>query len=243
MGRRKRKIPGAPPQRARPTTPPPADNPATAFPAPAQTPGQAASRSAYEQFQAQLSDMRPGTAKVKGKSQTPECSWETDYLALRDEGWDWRKAAYIAWAASPATRRWPPTQRELATQVLGLKSDRVVRKWRDDDPKIDQRVAKLQVEPLLRHRRDVLEALIVVAKDPDYHAHQDRRLFLEMTGDYQPKGTVAMTGAGGGPVDVNLIGVIGEMDDAQLEQFIRNCQAAEGGAGGGVSGTATPAGA
>jgi hypothetical protein len=37
---------------------------------------------------------------------------------------------------------------------------------------------------MLKHRADVIEALINSAADPDYKSHQDRKLFLEITGDY-----------------------------------------------------------
>lgn len=152
------------------------DDDATAFPASESTPGQSESRNAYQTF---VSD------------ETHPVWWD-DYLALRSEGWDWRKAAYIAWASSAVILRWPKTQGELATTVLGLRGDRTIQKWRADDPRIDERVAKLQVEPLLRHRRDVIEALVTSSMSPDPKSHQDRKMFLEMTGDYRAKSTVQM---------------------------------------------------
>lgn len=142
-----------------------------AFPATEATPGQEESRIAFGNFQVKRS----------------ECPWWEAYLELRGEGWDWRKAAYIAWASSPARGRWPETQEELADKVLGLKSDRTIRKWRETHPGIDERIRQLQVAPLLLHRRDVIDALIAVAQDPDPKGHQDRKLFLEMTGDYKPR--------------------------------------------------------
>lgn len=153
------------------------DDESTAFPASAATPGQSESRSAHTAFEAMVKD-----AAV----------WLDDYYRLRSEGWDWRKSAYIAWASSPATDRWPKTQKDLASNVLGLKSDRTIQKWREDDRSIDERVAKLQIEPLMRHRRDVIEALIAVASSHDPKAASDRRVFLEMVGDYKPKSTVQM---------------------------------------------------
>lgn len=152
------------------------DDESTAFPASEKTPGQAESRNAYQSF------IEDETHPV----------WWDDYLALRSEGWDWRKSAYIAWASSAVILRWPKTQGELATQVLGLRSDRTIQKWRADDPRIDERVAKLQVEPLLRHRRDVIEALVTSAMSPDPKSHPDRKMFLELTGDYKAKSTVQM---------------------------------------------------
>lgn len=152
-----------------------------AFPASEETPGQEESRFAFGELQ-----VRRG-----------ECPWWEDYLELRAEGWDWRKAAYIAWAASPAVGRWPGTQEELADRVLGLRSDRTIRKWREKDAGLEKRIETLQVAPLLRHRRDVIDALVTVARDPDPKSHPDRKLFLEMTGDYRPRQQTELTGKGG----------------------------------------------
>jgi hypothetical protein len=132
-------------------------------------------------------------------------------LGLRREGFTWRVAAWIAWAASPARGRWPETQLKLATDVLGLKADRVIAKWRMKNPRIDERVAKLQVEPLMRHRRDVIEALVTSASDPDPRSHPDRRMFLEMTGDYLPRGQMQteVTVADAGQVRAKLAQLLG----------------------------------
>jgi hypothetical protein len=160
----------------------------TAFPATAQTPGQSESRVWFERFNA-ASDKYP---------------WWNDYLLLRDEGFSWRVAAYIAWSAAPAKTRWPATQKELADVVLGLKTDRVIRRWRRLNPSIDRRIELFQVEPLLRHRRDVIEALIDVASSRDTSAHSDRKLFLEMTGDYKPRSGISISGDNGGAVQVKF---------------------------------------
>lgn len=160
----------------------PPDDGEGAFPPIAEdTPGQDESRVAFERFNL-------------GRS---KCPWWLEYLDLRAEGWDWRRAALIAWMASPAGRRWPKNQAELAQKALGLASDRVLRKWREDDPAIDERIARLQVEPLFIHRRDVINALVKVASRADHLAHGDRELFLKMTGDYKPlAGKIDLGGEG-----------------------------------------------
>lgn len=143
----------------------------TLFPASADTPGQAQSRRAYKEIlEAQA-----------------RFDWWRDYLELTERGWDWRKAVFIAWSASPANKRSPATQNELATQVLGLTSDRVLRKWRAEQPEIEQEIVRMQAAPLLRHRRDIFDALVASAKDPDPKSHQDRKLALELMGDYKPR--------------------------------------------------------
>ena len=113
-------------------------------------------------------------------------SYYEQFLELFDAGWPWRVAAYIAWAASPKQARWPKTQEELAQTVLGLTSDRQIAKWRKNNPQIVDLIARLQVAPMLEHRADVIQALIASASDPDYKGHGDRKLFLEITGDYVP---------------------------------------------------------
>jgi len=132
------------------------------------------------------------------------CKWRDEYLVLRTEGWDWRKAAYIAWASSPAKERWPANQELLASNVLGLRSDRTIRKWKENNPDLEEMIAAFQVAPMMKHRRDVIDALITVAKLKKPEGHRDRRLFLEMTGDYKPRGALALTGEDGGPIEIDL---------------------------------------
>jgi len=110
--------------------------------------------------------------------------WET-FRELLDGGFPPRIAAYIAWAASPRQNRWPKTQDELA-HLLGLTSDRQFTKWRRNYKFIDELILKLQIEPLLKHRADVFAALIESASTPDYKHQPDRKLLLEITGDYVP---------------------------------------------------------
>ena len=128
-------------------------------------------------------DLSPEGERGKG-------SWFGDYLRLKELGFSWRVAAYIAWEASPRGSRWPGTVAELATEVLGLKSPRVIYTWRKKNPAIDEIISVMQTEPLYEHRRDVIEALITVASDPDYKGHSDRKLFFEMIGDYVPRSQV-----------------------------------------------------
>lgn len=171
----------------------------TTFPASETTPGQAESRTAYQQFV----DDRPESL-----------IWWDDYQKLRADGWDWRKAVYIAWASSPIRDRWPPTQETLATDVLGLRSDRTIRKWREKFPEIEECIVELQAGPLMRHRRDAFDALVSVATTPEPNAHSDRKLFFEMTGDYRPRGTMAITGdEDGGPLTIDLVWDENEPDE------------------------------
>lgn len=210
----------------------------SAFPASIANPGQPESRKAYARFR----EWKDGIVTEDGKAldlpkvmlahkagsgilDTPPI-WFAEYDELRAEGWDWRKAAYIAWAASPTVNRWPDNQKELATLVLGLKSDRTIRKWRESDPRIDDRVGKLMVSPLFAHKRDVIDALVQVASSPDPKAHPDRRMFLEMTGDYKPKGQIALSNPDGGPVQLEAVSDFEDLEDTDLDRLIDNLEGA-----------------
>jgi hypothetical protein len=159
----------------------------TIFPAGETTPGQAQSRRAYKDILVQLSRF----------------AWWQDYQELTARGWDWRKAIYIAWAASPAQGRIPPTQAELAKNVLGLSSDRTIRTWHERmGDEIDAEIARMQAAPLLKHRRDVIETTLTVALTPNEKGHQDRKLVFQLLGDLDkgkqpPESTVS---TGGGPM-------------------------------------------
>jgi hypothetical protein len=119
-----------------------------------------------------------------GKAGAPR--WLEDYLELVRGGWPWRVAAYIAWASSPRAGREPKTQDELARIHLGLTSDRAISTWRKRNPAIDEVVRMLQAGPLFKHRAEIFTALVAVAVKPEYKSHADRKLALELMGDYTP---------------------------------------------------------
>ena len=151
------------------------------------------------------SETARNTLEVRSLDSTP---WMADYLQLRDAGWTWRVAAYIAWASCPKKERWPRTQELLATEVLGLTSDRQIYTWRLKNPSIDEVIATLQSAPLFEHRADIYEALIKSATNADYKNHNDRELALKLLQDYVPR------------QDVNIrdprLKEVGELSDDQL---------------------------
>jgi hypothetical protein len=112
--------------------------------------------------------------------------WYEQYHRLINAHLPWRVAAYVAWATMPRQMRWPKTQDELATQVLGLGSDRVIAEWRKKYP-IDQMIADLQAEALMTYRPGAFHALGTMANQMSYRAAPDRKLFFEMTHDYTPR--------------------------------------------------------
>jgi hypothetical protein len=155
---------------------------------------------------------------------TPEpVAWEALYRDLLEERtadgklrWDWRKALYIAWSCVPTGQRWPKYEYELASDFLGLTNTRTIREWKLKDPEIEERIAAGPKRLLLGHVANVLEALVLVATQADAKSHPDRKLFLELTGQYKPAGKVELTGEGGGPIDVREVG---ELSDEELERI------------------------
>lgn len=152
----------------------------TDFPASVDTPGQTESRTAHAQLHEQ-GDRFP---------------WWSDYLAIRQQFShfrNWRIYVYLAWASQPAVNRQPATETELAATVLGC-TTRSIRNWKQLDfgdlPNVDNALVLLQAAPLLKHRREIFDALVEVAVMPYPKAHSDRKLALEMLGDYTPRSTV-----------------------------------------------------
>lgn len=155
------------------------------FPASEATPGQSASRQAWEQMRQALSTF----------------AWWPEFEELRALGLDWRKAVAVAWRASKGLNREPATQRELAS-LMGLKNDRTIRKWFEDDPALDALVMTFQASPLLSHRRDVIEALVESASTPEATHASDRKLFFQLTGDLEEKSQQRLVGPEDGPIIV-----------------------------------------
>lgn len=141
-------------------------------------------------------------------------TWMEQYYKLLEAGWPWRVACYIAWASSPRIGRWPATQEELARQVLGLTSDRVIGTWRKKNQAIDDVITILQAAPLMQHRADVFSALATSASDPDHRSNPDRRLFLELTNDYVPHSKLDLRRDG-------EIEDLSQMSEEELERLAR----------------------
>lgn len=149
-------------------------------------------------------------------NETP--GWFDQYQELLNNGWPWRVACYIAWAASPKIGRWPKTQDELARSVLGLTSDRQIATWRKRNPGIDELISVLQALPLMEYRADAFLALGQSAADPDHRHKPDRQLLFEMTGDYTPK--IKVDDAR------QATGELANYSEAELEQMARGLRLA-----------------
>lgn len=125
------------------------------------------------------------TKKIDEAEEIP--SWADVYQQLLNSNVRPRIAAYVAWATMPKKYRYPETQDKLATEILGLTSDRAIATWRKKYPEIDMMISQLQAESMLEYRPGAFHALGSVASDPSYRANPDRRLFFEMTKDYTPR--------------------------------------------------------
>ena len=167
---------------------------------PSTVPGQAESRASKERLDELLMARRARPEPALAVAESEPVAWEDFWRDLMDEKgedgkrrWDWRKALYIAWHCVPTSKRWPRHKYELM-DLLGV-NDATARKWRQNDPEIDERISAGPKALLGSHVANVLSALVEVAGKPEAQSHQDRKLFLEMTGQYKPKGEVALAGA------------------------------------------------
>lgn len=149
-------------------------------------------RERSEQALAALSALRvkePMWTEIDGEvkqigERDAEPKWMELYRRLKDAGWAWRVAVYIAWAAQPKKYRWPETQEELATKCLGLTSDRAIASWRKKNAAIDETVTMLQGSIIFDALPDAMQAMVEVATTANYKGFNDRKLMFEMGGLY-----------------------------------------------------------
>lgn len=161
------------------------------FTTPPTAPGQDVSRLKKRELDQHL-------AGLQAQDEAPP-AWMELYDALLDERdeegkrrWDWRKALYIAWNCTPREERDPKTLGGLARR-LGVAAS-TMRAWRYSDPEIERRISELPRLLLMEHVASVYQALATLASTPDPKTFQDRRLFLELTGQYSPKAGVILGG-------------------------------------------------
>jgi hypothetical protein len=108
--------------------------------------------------------------------------WWGLFERLHQEGWPWRVATYIAWAAQPKKYRWPETQELLARMCLGLTSDRAISTWRKRNPRIDDVIAMVQTAVVFDGLPDSFQAMLTVASTEDYKGRGDRELHYKLAG-------------------------------------------------------------
>ena len=86
-----------------------------------------------------------------------------------------------------------------------------------NDPEIGERIAALPKALLANHVADVLEAMVQVASDPIPQATAERKLFLEIAGVYNPKGSLDIKGL----VTVEMDEVLDDEEQARVEAMMR----------------------
>lgn len=128
--------------------------------------------------------------KLENGTELP--SWAETYHALIDSHIPWKIAAFVAWSTTIKKYRWPRTQEELATEVLGLNSDRRITEWRRKYPYIDQMIADLQASAYLEYIPGAIAASGEVASRADYKSTAERRLLYEAVGIIENKSKVTV---------------------------------------------------
>lgn len=141
------------------------------------------------------------------------------YWSLRQEGWYFIDAAYIAWKSLPRKARYPEKLSELA-DLLGT-SARNIQLRRQKNPQIESRaMAATLAGEFLDRAGDVIDALIESATTPDYKNHADRKLYLEMAGIYTPKQELGLTARSEAPEE--------ELTEEELRRRAKMLEAGEG---------------
>ena len=121
------------------------------------------------------------------------------YKALIRQGWEWRKAAYIAWASLPRGERFPKTLdtdkdgNPGFSQIIGLSDASAIRDWRSKNKAIDAMVSRFSMQGLMEHIADVDKALVESASDSSYKNKPDRDLFYLRTGVIVPRAKVGIS--------------------------------------------------
>ena len=194
------------------------------FTAPLNVPGQIQSRASRKEFEALLEDPPDDDPFAReGVLQLSEAYFRQMESGENDDKWDWRKHAYVAWACIPKNLRYPKTINEFAA-LVGLTNASTIRKWRAKDPEIPERIASLPRLMLNQHVSNVLHALTTVAADPVPQSHQDRKLFLEITGVYDPKNNINLRGVVG---TIELDDPLDDDEQAAVERILKEVAALE----------------
>ncbi len=178
----------------------PVDQAGDPFPASERTPGQRESRQSY-------ADLLKRKTKLK---------WWPIVEDLIAAGLTWRKAVYVAWRICPKSIRWPKTIEELATDILGLSSARTIRKWHQNDPRIEEFIGKWRMKPVMDRLSDSLDAMFAMAAKHTPEGNRDRRLHFEVAGIIKVRQRLELMGEGGGPIQVKNLDDEYQRDMAEM---------------------------
>lgn len=115
--------------------------------------------------------------------------WAEDFARLMYDGWKWRKAAFIAWVSQPKEMREPRFKGAFA-ELIGCSRSKIAEMERD--PLISTAILKFRRRALADNIPDVMNALTESATNANYKHHADRKIFLEMVGEYTPRMGLAL---------------------------------------------------
>lgn len=110
--------------------------------------------------------------------------WHDEFVALLARGYTWRKTAWIAWHSQPKQSRQPRTKTAFA-ELIGVSPGKLTDY--SNDPALHAAILAHRRSVLFDHLPDVYDALVQSAADPNYKSAPDRRLALEMAGEYTPR--------------------------------------------------------
>jgi hypothetical protein len=139
------------------------------------------------------------------------------YADLVSQGWYWRKAAVVAWLATPKNERIPQFQRDLAN-LLGCSQD-VVSGFKQR-AEVQAAVMRITTASLIAHKAAVDDALIKSASSADYKNNQDRKTFYQLIGALKEQHDLTLNQGDNAAMqqmsDAELLALaaIGEEDDA-----------------------------
>lgn len=140
-----------------------------------------------------VDDSRPGPERL---AEVGVSGYQELFSRLVEQGWHWKKAAFMAWRAAPRDSRQPSTQGELA-EMLGYKGDKIFRVWLNKPEQGPLMLRIIEQSPKLifqTHLADVDWVTIQQAKNPE-SATSQRELFYkryrELVGETPAAGSQA----------------------------------------------------
>lgn len=163
-----------------------------------------------------VDDSRPGPERL---AEVGVSGYQELFTRLVEQGWHWKKAAFMAWRAAPRDSRQPARQDDLA-RMLGYQGDKIFRVWLNKPEQGPLMLRIIEQSPKLifqSHLADVDWVTIQQAKNPESGTSQ-RELFYK-----RYRELVGETPAAGGQAGDELDGLSDDelgRELARLEQVL-----------------------